>query len=124
MHKKKALLKKHCGKGGMASLRAPATLGEVKAGYGANNPRKLTADRSDTLGTVAARPTLGENLGTSTRAKLSEMMKPKEGLLKRTLNKVKKTVSDRVQAQKNFRNRKDNSNYYGSYKDFLPKKSK
>ena len=42
-------------------------------------------------------------------------------LVKKGVGKVKQIVKDRIQAQENFRNRKDNSNYYGGYKDFLNK---
>lgn len=34
---------------------------------------------------------------------------------------AKRAIDDRIQAQKNFSARKDNSNYYGHYKDFLKK---
>lgn len=42
-------------------------------------------------------------------------------LLGKTSSKVKKVVADRIQAQKNFNKRKDNSNYYGSLEDYLKK---
>ena len=37
----------------------------------------------------------------------------------RVVGKVKKVVKDRVQAQKNFEDRTDNSNYYKGYKNFI-----
>lgn len=42
-----------------------------------------------------------------------------KALAKKIGSKVSKVVSDRKQVQKNFNQRKDNSNYYGSYKDFV-----
>ena len=39
--------------------------------------------------------------------------------VKKAVNAGRQVIKDRIQAQKNFENRKDNSNYYKGYKSFV-----
>ncbi len=63
---------------------------------------------------------------------LNEKKKALKGLVGKHLGegfskikgKFKNLVEERKEAQRNFRNRKDDSNYFGTYKEFLPKNKK
>ena len=111
MEKKSILKKACCGKGGPVSDAAKKGF---KDAYTSNMAKYRNESGID-------KNMFPDSIRSGMKGVIYGGLKGGEAIVSKAKDKVKKVIKDRIQEQKNWENRKNNENYYGSAKNFKNK---